>query len=131
VARSIDDGVCQLLVDVGRAFGRPVLRLSGELDLYGAPKLLDVGTRLLESNELDALVVDVSDLTFCDSSGLKVLAELRDEANAAGCTLVLRSPQPIVRRVIELTGFHHVVPIEPGERGACRPERLGPAGQPR
>jgi anti-anti-sigma factor len=102
-----------LLVDIGHVGGRSVLRLAGELDLCSMPKLLDGGARVLSLGEPGPLVVDLADVAFCDSSGLRGLSLLREQAETYGRTLVLRSPQRVVRRVLELTDNIEYFAVEP------------------
>jgi anti-anti-sigma factor len=81
------------------------LVVSGELDLATAPMLSDALARSTQP-----VLVDLSNLTFIDSSGLNVLI-----ANAAALTrardrdvAVLVVPHGAVRRVFELTALDEV-----------------------
>jgi anti-anti-sigma factor len=51
------------------------------------------------------LTVDLSDCAFADSSLMVDLANLSRRLRHAGRTLVLRDPQPHVRRLIEIVGL--------------------------
>ncbi|WP_180290358.1 STAS domain-containing protein [Streptomyces sp. TLI_171] len=83
--------------------GATVLRLRGELDL-------DTGRELAEAVDAavalgsDVLVLDVSGVTFADSSTLRalVLAQQRME-EAAGVLLLAGPLTPAVRRLLEIT----------------------------
>jgi anti-sigma B factor antagonist len=77
--------------------GIRVIRLRGELDLTTAYKLAD-GLSGLEGS---AVVVDLSGLTFIDSSGISVLVR---EYNRRG-ELVLTRPQRNVARVLRIAGL--------------------------
>jgi anti-anti-sigma factor len=69
--------------------GGPVLlRVRGELDVYGAPLLRSKLLDLLP--ERPPLVVDLQALDFMDSSGLAVLLELRSRARQNGWTVSVR-----------------------------------------
>ncbi len=57
------------------------------------------------------LQVDLSAVTFLDSSGVGALVGLRNAALNKGGSLVLVSPQPPVRRVLELTTMDKVFDI--------------------
>jgi anti-anti-sigma factor len=59
--------------------GRTVLRLIGELDMEGAPRLKEV-VHQLQHDGAPELIVDLRGLTFLDSMGLSALVE----AHAAG-----------------------------------------------
>jgi anti-anti-sigma factor len=54
------------------------------------------------------VIVDLSELTFADSSLMIDLACLAQRLRAHGSTLSLRHPQPNVRRLIELAGLHRL-----------------------
>lgn len=58
-----------------------------------------------------AVVVDLADVSFCDSAGLNVLLGARREAEMAGVELALaRVPAPL-HRVLEMTGADRVLRI--------------------
>ena len=51
------------------------------------------------------MVVDLSELSFADSSLILDLAALARRLRMAGASLHLRSPQPHIQRLIELVGL--------------------------
>jgi len=83
--------------------GRRVLAVEGDLDLVTAPMLTGAGTALVDSGEKD-VVVDASALDFCDSSGLTAFIMIGNRVRPHG-RLAIASPQPIVRRVLEVSGL--------------------------
>lgn len=88
------------------------LKLQGELDMASAPGL---GRTL--STALDAgpsvLTLDLAELTFLDSTGLRVLITACRRAGTQGCTFVIRSPSRSVLRTLQLTGVDRLMVIEP------------------
>ncbi|MFH8991522.1 STAS domain-containing protein [Streptomyces sp. NPDC017940] len=78
------------------------LTVSGELDLttFGA---LDRGLEDALS-EHPTLILDLTGVTFCDSSGLNTLLRLRRRAQDTGGQLVLAAPPPQMLRLLTLTG---------------------------
>jgi anti-sigma B factor antagonist len=79
-----------------------VLSLQGELDLTSAPMF----ERELESAEAanpGHLIIDLSQLEFMDSTGLRALLVARERAVADGHQLTLRRGPRQVQRVLELT----------------------------
>jgi anti-anti-sigma factor len=74
--------------------------LTGELDIYTAPTL--ERTVAEAAGESDQLILDLAQLEFMDSSGLKLLIRLA-RAHAGG--VELRNPQPPVKRALWMTGF--------------------------
>ena len=57
------------------------------------------------------LVVDLSGLTFLDSSGLRLLIELAADADRDGFTLGLVPGPPVVQRVFEVSGMRALLPF--------------------
>jgi anti-anti-sigma factor len=99
-----------------------VVALRGELDFDEAPAF----GRVLEELRTDGaqkVVVDLSELTFIDSSGISVLVTSARAASAERGTLVLASPNAHVRRVFDIVKLSDLVAIEEGLDGAL--ERLG------
>ena len=70
--------------------------------MAGSPEL-DECLQQLRASRVVQVTVDLAGLEFCDSSGLAIFPRFHREAERAGSTLVLRSPQPNVRRMFELT----------------------------
>jgi anti-anti-sigma factor len=77
--------------------------LRGELDVATAPQLdAAVDDR---GGDVRDLVVDLRELTFLDSTGLRSLLRARSVADTAGGTLVLVPGPPAVQRAFDLTGL--------------------------
>ncbi len=88
-----------------------VIALTGELDLDGAER---VEQELLRAEATDArrIVLDLSDLRFIDSTGIRLILAADARSRADGDRLVLiRGPQA-VQRVFELTGIVDLMPFE-------------------
>jgi anti-anti-sigma factor len=82
---------------------RHTLRLDGELDMASVTELYTAISRLaLVAREI---VLDLSKLTFMDSSGLRMLLGVRTRCERNRCKLVVTSPSPEVRRLMEVTGL--------------------------
>jgi anti-sigma B factor antagonist len=91
--------------------GTTCLALEGELDLAGAHQL---ETRLdeVEREGSPRLIVDLRQLAFIDSTGLRLLLQADARAKERGCELVLRRGEPTVQRVFEVTGAFDVLRFE-------------------
>jgi anti-anti-sigma factor len=89
-----------------------VVTVSGEIDVVNSPGL---GMELSEraSASTGTLVVDLSDVTFMDSSGLRVLLETDEACRDRHRSLVVRNPSPAVRRLLEITGLTTELSIDP------------------
>src|SRR5581483_12021705 len=71
-----------------RAGSQLVVRVDGELDLFTGDALAQRLTALVAQRPRE-VVLDVSALTFCDSSGLAVLVNAEQAAKAQGVRIVL------------------------------------------
>lgn len=96
--------MADLKVNAHVADGRPVLRVSGDLDLATLASLRTAAEAALAACG-DGLVLDLTELTFVDSSGLGLLVELRNRALAQGGTLQLQHVPSGPKRVIEIAGL--------------------------
>lgn len=90
---------------IRRANGSSQLALAGELDLSTVEELSAALNELVP--EGGRIVLDVSELSFMDSTGLRVLLDVATRLREGG-TVVLRGPQDQVRRVIEISGVESV-----------------------
>ena len=104
-------------ISISQHDGLSVVRMSGELDLASSDRL----TELLAELSDQTVVVDLSELTFIDSSGIAALVAAKDRLRTAGRELVLTRPQPNVDRVLEITGLEEWI-------SQWRPEWSPPAG---
>jgi len=77
-----------------------VLRLTGELDLATAPDVLAAVEAATTDGGPSRLVLDMSGVSFIDSTGVRTLLEAN---RVAGNDLSLLAPSPAVTRVLELT----------------------------
>lgn len=94
----------ELEVSVDVSDGATRLVLTGDLDISSAPLL---EARLAEVRPLRApLVVDVSELLFVDSSGLRALTAARHAAvEDVGLPVTLVGCRDTLRRLLEMTGL--------------------------
>ena len=89
------------------------LILSGELDIATVPQLLEQTRRQLDKNP-EFLVLDLSGVSFIDSSGLKALLE----AVHMHPDRVRIVPSAACLRLFELTGVSDRLPLIDGDRPA-------------
>jgi len=92
-----------LLLKVGVYNAGEVSRvhLDGELDLETVPKLQEVVGRLGGQT----LELDLSGVSFVDSTGLKCLLDISKKWRQKGGQMLILRPQPDVAEVIRLVGL--------------------------
>jgi anti-sigma B factor antagonist len=81
-----------------------VVVLVGELDLDSAPQLSGVLDPLIEEGPAE-IVLDLSELTFIDSSGIAALVAAQQNLNEQDRRLALVSPKPFTRKLLETVGL--------------------------
>ncbi|MEA2161146.1 MAG: anti-sigma factor antagonist [Solirubrobacteraceae bacterium] len=92
-----------LEISTASAADATVLALSGELDIASAPAL----ERALDEFGASIprrVVIDLTDVTFMDSTGLRALLLARQRTEDVDHELVLRPGPRQVQRVFELSG---------------------------
>jgi anti-anti-sigma factor len=117
----MERGSRKLEVAVSRTDGAQVVRLVGEFDLAGVDAFETELQRNPRSGE-GTVVLDLRELTFIDSSGLRAVLMVDREARAGGGQCLIVKGPDRVNRVLELTGveqrleFVDRVPTAPADR---------------
>jgi anti-sigma B factor antagonist len=92
-----------LRIDVRTEADRVVLALHGELDLLGAPLL----ERRIEDDDLQTrriLVLDLEDVDFIDSAGLRVILSAHERAQQSDQEFALTKGSEQVQRLLTIAG---------------------------
>ncbi|MFB7868026.1 STAS domain-containing protein [Streptomyces sp. NPDC056069] len=93
-----------------------VIAVAGELDLTSCPTLEEVTRQALSDGA--PLRLDMSGVTFMDSSGLNFLLRLRRRLAEGGSRLVLTGLREAPMRLLTLTGADAILlPADPEARG--------------
>ncbi len=87
------------------------MSVQGEIDLYTVPRLQRELTSVLGSGNPIRLVVDLSGVDFCDSTGVNVLLAAHRQAQESGGDLELAAPRPAVRKILQVTGLETVFTV--------------------
>ena len=88
------------------------LIVSGELDVATAP---DLAFELAEAWKLrpSSIVIEASELTFCDSSGIRTLIYAAHHSEECGIDLKFVGVTGSVRRTLELINVHDILRLNP------------------
>jgi anti-sigma B factor antagonist len=95
-----------------QAPGRFVMSLTGELDLATAPALADAVTGLLAGAPVRQLRVDLAEVRFLDSSGIRALLQARRAAEQHGASFTVDRPGEMVSQVLRAAGVDHLLGVE-------------------
>ncbi len=87
-----------------------LVEISGELDLHAAPPLRAALLKATEG-EKSRVLLDLSEVTFLDSTGVGVLVEALKRARARGGEVHFCGAGARVKRVFEITGLLRVLPL--------------------
>ena len=93
-------------------FGEPVCRLSGDIDLASIAGLEAAIAAAEEAAPGGRVVLDMSKVTFLDSTGLKVLVAAHHRSEQDDRRLVLVRPADPVIRILKITGLFDVMHVD-------------------
>ena len=90
--------------------GVPVVSAPGEIDLTSTDRLRHALQSCADAEDA-ALVVDMSETTFCDSAGMDQLVQAHKRAVARGGELMLVISAASVMRILAIVGIDTMLPI--------------------
>ena len=113
-SRAASDGeVADFTVVVTEDGGHTVAHITGEIDIATCERLRDAIEPHLGPGQ--RIVLDLSGVSFMDSSCLNVLVQARTTLTTDGGSLILRNPSDAARRVLTATGLAELFDIESGQ----------------
>jgi anti-sigma B factor antagonist len=108
--RDVDDQqLAVVVVDDGEQI---VAHVTGEIDIATCERLRDAIEPHLGTGQ--RLVLDLSAVTFMDSSCLGVLEQARTTLTSDGGSLILRNPSSVATRLLTMGGMTALFDIETG-----------------
>ena len=90
------------------------IALAGELDLADRPQLRRAASRALADRPTEVLLIDMTGVSFFDSSVAHWLLEAHGQATAGGTRVVALVPDPDARELLSLLGVAGVVSVVNG-----------------
>ncbi len=89
--------------------GKVTVRLRGELDIATADQAYSY-LRDVVDNPGGPVLMNLSELTFCDAAGLGVLARVAGHARRSGRPLTMTAARPALLRIMHITGLDEAFP---------------------
>jgi anti-sigma B factor antagonist len=103
-------------VQTTREGDHTLVRVSGDVDIATRPEL---AAELDEARQGDGpILVDLTDVTFMDSTGLALMLALDRDARASGRPLAIACPEGPVRLLFAVSGVESELPLYPTRAAA-------------
>lgn len=87
-----------------------LLRLIGRLDIVGVGEI-ETKFAAYSSEENARIIVDLSDVDFLASIGIRLLTLNAKSIASRSGRIVLLNPKPDIKAVLEITGIPAIIPI--------------------
>ena len=93
------------------------ITLDGRLDVEGT-QAIDMKFTALTATKKAAVLVDMTDVSFLASIGMRTLLSCAKAVSNRGGKMVLVNPQPMVKEVMDRTGVASLIPVYDDLAGA-------------
>ncbi|MCB1143540.1 MAG: STAS domain-containing protein [Leptospiraceae bacterium] len=88
-----------------------IYELVGSLDIYSASKMKKEINAVLDEDDIDSLVLDMSKVTHMDSSGIALIANLQKKMKTAGSKFALLNVTNDIMAVLRLSSLDNFFTI--------------------
>ena len=88
----------------GVTISDPTVRARGDLDMAVTEELLETIRALAQATAHHAIVLDLAELTFMDSTGINLLIQSHQELERMGKELVIQSIPDRIQRTLDIAG---------------------------
>ena len=105
------------------------LAVAGEIDMATVDQLQGAIGDAVTRADTATVVIDLTDVTFCDSIGIGTLVRAHVEAARQGTVVRISNPQRQIRRVLEITGVLDILSADGAQAASVGPpqDADGPA----
>ena len=90
--------------------------INGEIDHHNAAEAREMIDACICADMPRVLYLDLSDITFCDSSGLGLVMGRKTKLESYGGTLILKNPSEAVNKILNIAGMDKLLKIERSKR---------------
>ncbi len=87
-----------------------MVSIRGEIDIYSIEKFRDTIEEKIKT-QASEIILDCSELSYMDSTGMGVLIELRNKTKELGQKIIMMNPRPNIRKLLALTGVDKIIEI--------------------
>lgn len=96
-----------------------ILRAKGKLDTALSPIIEKKSVQLMNSGQMK-LVLDLGEVSYVNSAGLRMLLSLKKQMKTAGGKFIVCTLRPEVMEIMKICGFDHVLEFAKDEEEALR-----------
>ena len=93
------------------ADGKLCIALQGELDHHSARQAMSGIAEAIDATLPRQVLLDMSKLSFMDSSGIAVIVRSYKKMRDAGGRMYIENPQPQPLKVLDASGIDRMIPI--------------------
>jgi len=104
--------VTEMRLSFARSPAHTIVKLRGDLDIATAPKVRERLFAALRPG-MRLLVLDLSQVAFCDAAGAAVLIGTQRRATELGSAIRMAAPRSSVAKVLRITGLDRRLTIHP------------------
>ncbi|MBO4452349.1 MAG: anti-sigma factor antagonist [Clostridia bacterium] len=89
-----------------------VVYMQGEIDHHNAAEARRTLDGIIEADQPARFGLDLSGVTFCDSSGLGLVMGRMKKCSSVGSVLVILDPSPAAEKILQIAGMDRIIKIE-------------------
>lgn len=90
--------------------------IIGEIDHHNAKDARVKLDRIIDNEQPITFGLDLSGVTFCDSSGLGLVMGRMRKCASVGSTMIVKNPSNAAHRILEIAGMDKILKIERGTK---------------
>ena len=87
-----------------------IVILDGDLDEYTAHYVRSRMDKLIDNNKFSKLVIDMSELSFMDSTGVGVLIGRYKKLKNYHTQMYITNPNTTIERIFKMSGLYEIMP---------------------
>jgi len=95
------------IIEMGKT---SMIRIEGEIDIYSIEKFRETIEEKIKT-QIPEIILDCSELSYMDSTGMGVLIELRNKTKEMGQKIIMINPRPNIKKLLALTGVDKIIEI--------------------
>ena len=84
--------------------------IKGEIDIYSIEKFRETIEKEMQT-KVPEIILECSELSYMDSTGMGVLIELRNKTKEMGQRIIVMNPRPNIKKLFALTGVDKIIEV--------------------